>query len=254
VLGPVTETAQFQYRPTQPPATFSLAVGETGLPNGTAWSVALGALGASGATASLTVVGLNGTYGLTAPTIYTASGVRWVSNAVNLSTTVIANGTFSVAYSEQYQVSVLGASGGSVTPLGVEWVAPGTVVDLAAVANSTSVFLSWNGTGTGNYTGTSASTTVTVTGPITEQVAFGPQPVSQKSTSTSASNGELTAIGLLVVLLVVGLLVGLLLGRRRSPPPATEADAVPMEVPMDTSDDLAATAPMAEYDEGPGPS
>jgi List-Bact-rpt repeat protein len=254
VLGPVVETAQFQYRPNQPPATYDLNVSETGLPSGTAWSVALGALGASGSTGSLTVVGLNGTYGLTAPAIYTTAGIRWVSNAVNLSTTVGANGTFSVSYSEQFEVTVLGATGGSVTPLGTEWVAPGSAVDLAAVANSTSLFLSWNGTGNGNYTGTSPSQSVTVTGPITEQVAFGPQPVKTTSSGTSPGNGELTAIGLLVVLLVVGLVVGLLMGRRRSsPPPMTEAEPVEgsTDAPMDSSDDLASSS-MTEYDEGPG--
>ena len=34
VVGPSMETAQFQYRPTQPPATFYLAVTQTGLPAG----------------------------------------------------------------------------------------------------------------------------------------------------------------------------------------------------------------------------
>jgi hypothetical protein len=251
VLGPATETAQFQWRPNQPPATFALAVTQTGLPTGTTWSVAVGGLGASGASATLTVLGLNGSYQLSAPTLYTSPGVRWISNAVNLTESVTANGTFSVAYSEQFQVTVLGAVGGSVSPVGVEWVSPGTVVDLAAVANSTSLFLSWNGTGSGNYTGSSASTTVTVTGPITEQVAFGPQPVAQKTTSGGPGGGEVTALGLLVVLLVVGLVVGLLLGRRRSPPPMSEEEPAPLgEGPMDGSDEMGAT-PMPEYDEGP---
>jgi Divergent InlB B-repeat domain len=253
VLGPASETAQFEWRPTQPAATFDLAVGETGLPAGTLWSVALGALGASGATSTLTVTGLNGTYGLTAPAIYTSAGVRWVSNALNLSTTVTANGSFSVAYTEQVEVTVVGAAGGSVTPLGSEWVAPGSSVTLAAIANSTSEFLSWNGTGAGNYTGTTASTTVTVTGPITEQAVFGPQPVNQQSTSTGVAGGQATALGLLVVLLVVGLLVGLLMGRRRSKPPMTEADSATMsEGPMDGGE--SPDAPLgqsSDYDERP---
>jgi len=253
VLGPVTETAQFHWRPNQPPATYLLQVAETGLPTGTTWSVALGGVGAAGATATLTVTGLNGTYLLTAPTIYgPAAGERWVSNSVNVSEQVVANGTFSVAYSQQYEVTVQGAVGGTVTPIGSEWVAPGTVVALTAVANATSEFLSWNGTGTGNYTGTTASTSVTVTGAITEQVVFGPQPVQVKGSGTSAGNGQLIAIVLLLVLLVAGLLVGVLLGRRRSPPPTTETAAAttPDGTPEGAPDEMAAP-PTAEYDEGP---
>jgi List-Bact-rpt repeat protein len=261
VLGPATETAQFQYRPTSPPATYSLAVTQSGLPTGTSWSVAVGGLGASGSAVTLTVVGLNGSYLLTAPTIYTTPGVRWVSNTVNVTDAVTANGTFSVAYSEQFEVTVLGATGGTVTPLGSQWVAPGSIVTLAAAANSTSLFLSWNGTGTGNYTGTEATTTLTVTGPITEQVAFGPQTIAQKTSSSSSTNGQLMALGLLVVLLVVGLVVGLLVGRRRAPPSGAEAEPGPAsdaemgsapaaDAPLDQSDDTGAPS-MGDYDEGP---
>ena len=248
VLGPASETAQFEWRPNEAPATFSLAVGETGLPSGTVWSVALGALGASGTASTLTVVGLNGTYGLTAPAIYTSAGVRWVSNAQNLSTTVTANGSFSVSYSEQFEFTVVGAAGGTVTPVGSEWVAPGTSVTLAASPNATSVFLSWNGSGASSYTGTTASTTVTVNGPTTEQVAFGPQPGPPSSTSTSSAGGQETAIGLLVVLLVVGLVVGLLVGRRRSPPASggSEPTAPMDDAPMGGADDPAGP-PMGEY-------
>ena len=256
VLGPVTETAQFVLRGPQPPATYSLAVVETGLPSGTSWSVALGVLGAAGTTATLTVGGLNGSYVLSAPTLYTAPGTRWVSNAVNVSTSVVANGTYTVSYTEQFEVTVVGAAGGSVTPLGTQWVAPGTTIDLTAAANASSLFLSWNGTGSGNYTGTSATSSVTVNGPLTEQVVFGPQPVVQKSSAPSASAGLLTALGLLVALLVVGLVVGLLVGRRRSPPPMAEAEPVATAEPaasdssMDGGEEMA-PPPSAEYDEGP---
>jgi Divergent InlB B-repeat domain len=250
VLGPATETAQFQYRPTQPPATYWLTVTQSGLPAGITWSVAVGGLGASGSATTLTVVGLNGTYGLTAPTIYTAAGIRWISNTVNVSTAVTANGSYAVSYSEQFEVTVLGAVGGSVTPIGTEWVAPGTVVNLAASANSSSVFLSWNGTGAGNYTGSAASTSVTVNAPITEQVNFGPKAVPKTTSGTSASSGQLYAVGLLAVLLVAGLVVGLLLGRRRSPPPMAEVPTeTPEPGPDGTSDEM--VAPVPEYDEGP---
>ncbi|MCI4355027.1 MAG: hypothetical protein L3K06_06655, partial [Thermoplasmata archaeon] len=140
----------------------------------------------------------------------------------------------------------------NVTGGGIQWVAPGTVVQFSAVADPSMVFLAWNGTGGGNYTGVTASGSVTVNGPITEQVSFGPKPVTTTS-STSSGNGMLTALGLLVALLVAGLVVGLLVGRRRSPPPMTEAPAATSpeeEAPMDTSD-AGASPPMAEYDEGP---
>ena len=178
----------------------------------------------------MTVTGLNGTYSLTAPTLYGPSpGVRWISNAANVSTRVVANGTFSVTYTEQFEITVLGSAGGSVTPDGSQWVAPGTILTLSAVANSSSVFLSWNGTGNGNYTGNSSTGSVTVTGPVTEQVSFGPKPALAPAPSSGSGSSEPEAIGLLLVLLAAGLVVGVVVARRRPPPsdPGTDAPSEP---------------------------
>ncbi len=213
INGPVTESAQFQARPIGPPATFWLAVTEAGLPANTSWSVVLGEVGASGTSTTLTVVDLNGTYGLTAASVYSAPGVRWVSNADNETTAVTENGTLSVTYVEQYEVTVRASAGGAVTPAGTEWVDAGSIVDLAAVAGASSQFVSWTGSGSGSYTGPDASVTVTVDGPITEQAAFAPAP--SHATSSGPGTGAPLAFGLLAVLLVAGAVLGMRFGRRR---------------------------------------
>ncbi|HEY6238082.1 MAG TPA: hypothetical protein VIZ68_02710, partial [Thermoplasmata archaeon] len=254
-LGPATETAQFAFRPTPPPAIFWLTVTETGLPAGLIWSVAVGSVGAAGAIGTLTVVGLNGSYSLTAPTVYDPTpGVRWVSDTTNVSTTVDANRTATVAFSEQFLVTVLAGEGGTVTP-STEWVAAGTQVTIVATANSTSEFLLWNGTGPGAYNGSTASQSFTVNGPVTEQASFGPRATGGGGggggSSASAANGQLMSILLLVALLVVGAVVGILLGRGRrpsSPPPMEEYQAEPTgeEGPAEME-----APPSPIYDEGP---
>jgi len=252
--GPATETAQFAYRPIPPPAVFWLTVSETGLPSGTAWSVAVGSIGASGSNGTLTVVGLNGSYELTAPPVYASTpGIRWVSDTTNVSTTVVANGSATVTFSQQFLVTVLAGEGGTVTP-STQWVDAGAQVTITATPNATSQFLGWNGTGTGAYNGTTATSTITVTGPVTQQASFGPRASSSgggTGSSASASSGQLTSILLLVVLLVVGAIVGLILGRGRrpsSPPPMQEYEA---EAPAEeTPTEMEAPAP-AIYDEGP---
>jgi hypothetical protein len=93
---------------------------------------------------------------------------------------------------------------------------------LNAVANATSSFVGWQGTGTGSYTGSTASQTVTVQGPITETATFAP--VYPVKTTGSSTAGLPLALGLLVLLVVVGLVVGYALFRRR--PPRTTTDEV----------------------------
>ncbi len=259
VNGVSNETAQFLVRPIPPPAVYALTVVETGLPANTPWAVSAGASGISGTSSSLVIAGLNGSYPITAATLFPATGIRWVSNVTNVSASVTSNRSITVNYWEQFQVSVSATAGGSASD-GVtgSWVNASQTITLIATANSTSEFLSWNGTGTGAYSGTSASTTVTVTGPISEQATFGPlpsTPTGKQSNNNANNNGLTMTVLVFVALLVAGLVVGLLVGRRRSPPAASyEAPAGSETAPAETE-----AAPMEEpapaiYDEGTPPS
>lgn len=240
--GPITETAQFLPQPIRAPATFVLTVTESGLPSTVAWSVVVGSGGASGTGTSLLVTGLNGSYLLTAPTIYSAVGTRWVSDTTNVSQTVTSNASYTVTYSEQFLVSVGAGSGGNASASA--WANASSSVTLVATPDSGQEFLSWNGSGGGWTNSTSASVTFTVTGPVTVQASFAPippPPAKQSSSSTSVANGQLLSFGLLIGLLVVGLVIGMLLARRRGrQPPMQEyggsegSEEAPVEAPAES--------------------
>lgn len=261
INGVSNETAQFLVRPTPPVQVFQLTVVETGLPSDTAWTVSAGSAGIVGTASSLVIGNLNGSYQITAAPIFPATGIRWVSNVTNVTTSVTSNRTIDVNYWEQFQVSITATAGGSASDgASSSWVNTSSTLTLSATPNATSEFLSWNGSGTGSYSGTNATQTLTVTGPISEQASFGPVPSSvppKQSTSSSNSNGETTTILVVVALLVAGLVVGLLVGRRRSPPPASasapaesEPEAPPAEPEAAPADEPAP----AIYDEGAPPS
>lgn len=255
-LGPITETAQFLPVPIVPVTFFSLAVSETGLPGTVAWSISVGNNGASGTGSTLTVSGLNGTYTLNAPPVYPSAGVRWVSDAVNVSKSVTANSTFTVQFYEQFYLSVNAGSGGSATGSG--WYNASAAVTLSATPASGQEFLSWNGSGPGWSNTTVQSPTVTLTGPLTVQASFAPipaPPVKSTSTSGSSMTDELLSFGLLIALLVVGLAVGMMLARRggRQPPMQEYSATGPETVEAPAEGEAPAEAP-AIYDEGAPPS
>lgn len=263
INGVANETASFLLRPISAPSTYWLSVTESGLPSNTPWSVSVGTIGASGSSSTVTVSGLNGTYQLTASTVFTTTGVRYVSNTVNVSQSVTANATLSVTYTVQYLVTVSASEGGTVTP-STAWANGSQSVTISATPNATSKFIAWNGTGTGAYSGSLMSTTVTVTGPINEQATFAPLSSGNgggggTTNSGSASNGQTMTIAIVVALLIAGLVVGLLVGRARgggkSPEPAPAAEESTYDAPPSSAnygEESAMPAPEpAPYDEGP---
>jgi hypothetical protein len=217
LTGPVWEAAAFVYRIFPLPALYHLMVTESGLPTGTSWNVSAGAGNASaaGGQANLTIQNLNGTYTLTVPAVYVSTGVRYVAPATPV--TVAANGSTTVAFTEQFALTIASSAGGSVSGAGTSWVGSGSQTPLTATPATGYQFSGWDGTGTGAstpYTGTSASSTVTVAGPTNETATF--VPIVKTVPTGSSTAGQVPALGLLVVLLVVGLVVGLILGRRRT--------------------------------------
>jgi hypothetical protein len=227
--GPTWETATFAYRTFPAPAVFSLRVTESGLPSGYGWNVTVGSgnTSAAGAHPTLNLTGLNGTYALVVPAVYGSLGTRYVANGSRpISVTVVANRSATVAFTEQFALTVLAGAGGTVTGLGTTWVGAGSTASINATPNSGDQFVGWTGAGTGAatpYSGPAGSSTLVVNGPTNETATFAPVPTTHTS-GTSASTGEAIGIGLLVVLLVVGLVLGVLLGRRRREAPPSGGD------------------------------
>lgn len=236
LTAPATETAQFAVRPPGSAAEFSLNVTESGLPSGLSWNVSIGTTGAVGTAVWLLVGGLNGTYPFSVPDVYAGAGVRYVAAGLSGNqTTVTANRSISVAFDEQFALTVTATFGGEATAssgVPVGWAAPGSTVTLGATPlNASYEFANWTGSGSGAYSGGTAASRVTVGGPITELATFVPVPVTHTSapTTSNGNTGLLVSIGLLVGLLVVGAVIGMLVRRSRTPPATPMAEPEPMD-------------------------
>lgn len=250
VNGPISETAQFVWKPTPLPRTFNLTVSESGLPAGTLWNISVGATGGVSSSSSLTISGLNGSYTAVVPIVYAGAGTRYVANASGVyaqPVDVTANGSLSLTFTKEYLLTISNSVGGNVSTSS-EWVAAGTSVTLSAIpTNSSWAFSSWNGTTTGN----TSTLPVTVNGPMAEEAVFTPvYPVVKTGSSTA---GQSTAIIVFIALLAIALVVGLLVGRRRPPRgPVEEYSAGEAGAEGEGAPEEAAVAgPAPEYDEGP---
>ncbi len=183
--GPIVETANFY---PLAPDRFSVTFNQTGVPNGTWWTVYLNGVGYSSNAANLTVPdlysctfsGTQGHYALAVPYAYAnlTGGVRYVPGAYPAQ---ICGGSAPVAltFSTQVLVTIGSTEGGSATiQAGAQqsfsslWIGANYTATLQATALAGYRFLGWNGTGDGSYTGGAASTTVQPYGPVTEIAAF----------------------------------------------------------------------------------
>ncbi|HZY70221.1 MAG TPA: hypothetical protein VFF67_04485 [Thermoplasmata archaeon] len=231
VNGAVIETAEFLRLPTPPPQLYHLSVTETGLPPGAAWSANVGLAGASSTGTTVTIAGLNGSYTLVVPPVAVGAGDRFVADATSGSSsspvTVTANGTATVAFVEQFQVTVASSVGGFATPAGATWVTKGSSLALTATAAAGYVFAGWVSTGHGNYSGASTTPTVAPTGAVTEYAQF--TPIYHPAPAVASSNGAPLAFGLLALLAIVGFAVGYLAFRRRGRPPTPTGGAAPLQ-------------------------
>jgi hypothetical protein len=218
-FAPGSIVAEFSVIPTTTSPTYALAVTETGLPAGGSWNVSVASTqgtAATGGTASTLTIGglLAGSYTVTVATSFGGAGVRYVPGSVGTSpVTVPSTGSVTVAFSTEYLLTVVAASGGTASP-GSVWAAPGTPETLSETPSAGQSFEGWNGTGSGSYTGNETGPTVTLNGPVTETAAFGPTPTHTTTTNNSGTAFPTLGVGLLVLLLIVGAVVGILLGRR----------------------------------------
>ncbi len=185
VNSPITESARFQPLPGN---RFPLAVTETGLPNGTWWTVEVGGMGYSTNQSILVVndlyscaAGPLGTYNVSVPYAYVngSSGVRYVASG--FPGTTCTTGTTSLTLSFETQYLVTPQSGGDGTAYATvgglatttpSWVKSGSPVSLSATPSQGYQFAGWLGTGSGSYTGSLSSQVITPYGPVSELALF----------------------------------------------------------------------------------
>ena len=165
--GPITETATFA------PATVSVTVNTS--PSGLSFT--------ADGTAYTSAQNFNWapntqhTIATTSPQSG-AAGTQYVlanwsdGGAMSHTVTVPSSATtYTANFTTQYQLTVNGGVGGSVSPLSGYYNASQTVT-LSAMPNSGYVFTGWSGTGNGSYTGSTPGASVTMNGPITETASF----------------------------------------------------------------------------------
>jgi len=153
------------------PVTFN----ETGLPEGTAWSVTVNGATTSSTTSSLSVAEQNGsfTFVVLSP-ISGGPGVRFVASEVAGTFTVDAAAIVeTLAFVQQYQLtaSATPTVAGTVYP-GAGWFNAGSTVSLSALAAPGYKFESWTGDGAGAYVGDANPANFVLAGPVLEGAHF----------------------------------------------------------------------------------
>lgn len=185
--GPIEEVAHFY---PLDPNRFSLEFVESGIPNGTTWTVDVGGVRYASNNSTLTVPNLyscifsgsQGQYSISIPYAYgngTPAQTRYVPAVFPGS--ACGGTTQPISFRPQYFLTLEWTSGGNVTAtagsavlLASDWVPASTGVVLQAQPDPGYGFLGWNGTGTGNYTGTAILASANMNGPISEIAAFVP--------------------------------------------------------------------------------
>jgi hypothetical protein len=139
---------------------------------------------------------------------------------------VTANANQTVTYGKpSFWVTIGGSAGGSEIPAS-GWYVTGASLVLNATPDLGQSFVSWQGTGDGNYTGNQSGTTLVVLGEITEFASF--QPVQQAATVVTSFWSSTTTWAILgLVGLLVGLIVGIAVRRFRTAPATTTAPVAP---------------------------
>ncbi|MCI4324222.1 MAG: glycoside hydrolase, partial [Thermoplasmata archaeon] len=144
------------------------------LTDGTTWQLELNGTTYSSITPWINVTTHTGTYSVSAGAAVSANGsIGYVASGVGPEISVTTGSVVPVSYSPAYKVMIIGSSGGSVTPQGVNWYLPGQpTVPLYATPGPDHSFVGWSGTGIGSYNGTTAHPVLKVGGPIIETASF----------------------------------------------------------------------------------
>ncbi len=184
VGGPIVETANFYPLPTD---RFNLTVTETGLGNGTWYTVFLGGSGYSSNLSSFLIQNLypcgvsSGNYNVSVPYAYSFDGLTRYVVTSRLPTTICTSGStlLSVTFAPEYFLTLQATPGGYaeasvglVTTTTGLWVPSTLSVQLTAIALSGYTFVTWNGTGPGAWNQPGSSQSIVLSGPVTETAVF----------------------------------------------------------------------------------
>ena len=150
---------------------WTVTISQSGLPSGTHWVIDLNSTLRGSVSTQVVYILPNATYTfLFVSPVPGAPGIRYLPTPHTVNVTVAgANESTAVAYSPQYflTVSASPAAGGTVSPTS-EWLNASTSVSLGVTPARFYTFLSWAGSGSGNYSGNSTTPTIIVNGPVEE--------------------------------------------------------------------------------------
>jgi len=185
VTGPAVIAAHFGL------ALVALTFSESGLPDGTTWSVTVAgnALSSSGTSIAFDLPPGSYSWAVATPLSGADQGVRFITSASGGTTALKGPETLQVPFTTQYYLTVsVGSSASGITLSPVSgWYDAGSDVALDASASASTylTFVSWTGTGAGSYSGSDAVSSVTMNGPITETANF----VAEMGTVTFIESG-----------------------------------------------------------------
>ncbi len=169
-------TVYIAFTPVAAVSTYSVWFNESGLPTGSSWWVDFDGTNTTSAATSIAFTVQNGTYIFTDPAQISGTVGTEYSTVVNNGTVEVAGASVTVAipYSTAYYLTTaaMPSTGGTVSPSS-GWYPAGSAVSLSESPSAGYQFVSWNGTGDGNYTGANATPTVTMNSPLTEVGVFG---------------------------------------------------------------------------------
>ncbi|HEV2317238.1 MAG TPA: sialidase family protein [Thermoplasmata archaeon] len=183
--GPIVESASFVPLPAN---RYDLVVNESGVPNGTLWTVYLDGIGYSSTGSQLVVPELyscrsdpvDGTYAVTVPYAYssaTGNLTRYVPG--RYPDAACGGGSLTLSFATEFHLELTSSTGGTVSAssgtqfgTGSGWFTANSSVELAAYPDNGYRFLGWNGTGLGSYTGTARGPGVVMGAPIAEVASF----------------------------------------------------------------------------------
>lgn len=206
IVSPVNETATFSPNP-----DFPIIFNESGLPEGTSWSVDLNGVTSTSNKPTLLVMVPNGTYAWAIPTINgTSTGTRF-NPALPFGYLVVVGSEMALGIRFVPQVLIVSSASpdgwGLVLP-NSSWVDTGVQVTLVAVPLAGHSFQGWSGNGTGAYSGPAQIENLIPEAPLEEVAHFG------TPGSTSLSNPN-TLLLTLLLSGVGGLIAGTVIVRWR---------------------------------------
>jgi hypothetical protein len=222
--APLSETANFSTA-----TTYAVTLTATGLASGLTWGATLNGVTVDSTSISISFNEPNGSYSYSAsPMVNGSVDTRYLAAVPDGSLHVDGAGVSAkVAYGTEFSITLSAspAADGSIAPAS-GWYPDDAQVVLTALPAAGYRFVTWEGTGTGNYSGTSDPANLTVGGPVTEVanftrvvVATAPPTPSSSGAGSGIPLWELEA-SLAALAAALGVVAVLAVGarRRRNPP------------------------------------